>query len=169
MQSSTLLPNGSFTFNLAVFSTASLSLCIVFDSVFFFLPFIGAPKIAVGLPVATGMAALAVGESMGYTELTGFAGLASAVMCMQSIGALSSQKTARFGSVLGVGGVTLGLAATVGLMYNAGASPEVFAQMAGLLGVGGLAGFLVAGKVCVLYDVPVCVRTCVCVCVPGIC
>lgn len=84
---------------------------------------------------------------MGYTELTNFAGLASAVMCMQSIGGLSSQKTARFGNVLGIGGVVLGLAATVGLMYNAGTPPEVFAQMAGLLGVGGLIGFLVAGKV----------------------
>lgn len=104
-------------------------------------------EVKVGVPVAAALAALAAGETMGYSELSNFAGLASAVMCMQSIGGLSSQKTARFGNVLGVGGVTLGLAATVGLMYHAGVPPEVFAQMAGLMGVGGLAGFAVAGKV----------------------
>lgn len=94
-----------------------------------------------------GLASLAAGEALGYSELSNFAGLASAVMCMQSIGGLSSQSTARFGNVLGVGGVTLGLAATVGLMYHAGVQPEVFAQMAALMGVGGVAGFAVAGKV----------------------
>lgn len=66
---------------------------------------------------------------------------------LKSIGGLSSQKTARFGNVLGVGGVTLGLASTVGLMYHAGVPPEVFGQMAALMGVGGLAGYAVAGKV----------------------
>lgn len=65
----------------------------------------------------------------------------------QSIGGLSSQSAARFGNVLGVGGVALGLAATVGLMYHAGVPPEVFAQMAALMGVGGVAGYAVAGKV----------------------
>ncbi|CAN0409721.1 unnamed protein product, partial [Ectocarpus sp. 8 AP-2014] len=104
-------------------------------------------EVIVGLPVAVGLGALAVGETMGYSELSNFAGLASAVMCMQSIGGLSSQSTARFGNVLGVGGVTLGLAATVGLMYHAGVPPEVFAQMAALMGVGGVAGYAVAGKV----------------------
>ncbi|CBN75197.1 Nicotinamide nucleotide transhydrogenase [Ectocarpus siliculosus] len=104
-------------------------------------------EITIGLPVAVGLGALAAGETMGYSELSNFAGLASAVMCMQSIGGLSSQSTARFGNVLGVGGVTLGLAATVGLMYHAGVPPEVFAQMAALMGVGGVAGYAVAGKV----------------------
>eukprot|EP00752_Nemacystus_decipiens_P007624 g6814.t1 len=104
-------------------------------------------EISVGLPVATGIAALAAGEALGYSELSNFAGLASAVMCMQSIGGLSSQSTARFGNVLGVGGVALGLAATVGLMYHAGVPPEVFAQMAALMGIGGVAGYAVAGKV----------------------
>lgn len=94
---------------------------------------------------------------MGYSELSNFAGLASAVMCMQSIGGLSSQRTARFGNVLGVGGVALGLAATVAFMYHAGGGgsigglqpeqAEVFAQMVALMGVGGLAGYSVAGKV----------------------
>lgn len=104
-------------------------------------------KVTVGVPVATGLAALAAGESLGYSELSNFAGLASAVLCMQSIGGLSSQSTARFGSVLGIGGVALGLAATIGLMFHNGVSPEVFGQMAALMGLGGLAGFAVAGKV----------------------
>lgn len=69
------------------------------------------------------------------------------VAASQSIGGLSSQSTARFGNVLGVGGVALGLAATVGLMYHAGVPPEVFAQMAALMGIGGVAGYAVAGKV----------------------
>lgn len=95
-------------------------------------------QVTVGIPVATGLAALAAGEYFGYSELTSFAGLASAALCMQSIGGLSSQTTARFGSVLGIGGVALGLAATIGMMFHNGASPEVFEQMALLLGVGGL-------------------------------
>ncbi|CAN0341669.1 unnamed protein product, partial [Ectocarpus sp. 12 AP-2014] len=40
-------------------------------------------EITVGLPVAVGLGALAAGETMGYSELSNFAGLASAVMCMQ--------------------------------------------------------------------------------------
>lgn len=75
---------------------------------------------------------------------------------VQSIGGLSSQSTARFGNVLGVGGVALGLAATVGLMYHAGVPPEVFAQMAGLMGVGGVAGYAVAGKVHIYVVLSVC-------------
>ena len=66
---------------------------------------------------------------------------------MQSIGDRTWQSTARFGSVVGVGGAALGLAATVGLMFDAGVSPGVFAQMAARMGVGGVAGYAVAGKV----------------------
>ncbi|CAM9675675.1 unnamed protein product, partial [Phaeothamnion confervicola] len=80
-------------------------------------------------------------------QLPRLTGLTAALACMGSIGGLSSQKTARRGSVLGVAGIGLGLAATAGGMASAGAEPAVFAQAAGLLGVGGAAGLAVASRV----------------------
>ncbi|CAN0451669.1 unnamed protein product, partial [Discosporangium mesarthrocarpum] len=35
------------------------------------------------LPVGIGLAAMGIGQALGFTELSSFAGLASAVLCMQ--------------------------------------------------------------------------------------
>ena len=51
-------------------------------------------------------------------------GIASALCCITAIANLASQKTARAGNAIGVAGVGLGLASTMGDMTLAGAGVE---------------------------------------------
>ena len=73
------------------------------------------------------------------------AGLASALCCVGAIGGLSSQKTARAGNALGVIGVSVGVAATLGAMASS-LSAALLTQMGAVLAVGGTVGLAVAQR-----------------------
>ena len=81
------------------------------------------------------------------------AGLASALCCIGAIGGLSSQKTARAGNALGVIGVSLGIAATLGALVSKGISSALATQMGAVLAVGGALGLAVAQR-CAITDLP---------------
>lgn len=68
------------------------------------------------LPAAALLTSLAVGQALGVQEVTSMAYLASAGLCIGSIGCLSNQSTARTGNALGLIGVGTGIAATLGGM-----------------------------------------------------
>jgi len=84
------------------------------------------------IPGALMLAGYALLVAKGAVHASALVALASGVLCIGCIGALGKQVTARLGNVLGLTGVTFGLAATVGGMCASGAT------RAGLLGVGGL-------------------------------
>lgn len=83
------------------------------------------------LPAAALLASLAAGQAMGVQEVTSMAYLASAGLCIGSIGCLSNQSTARTGNALGLIGVGTGIAATLGGM-TAG-DTAVLGQVLGML------------------------------------
>lgn len=80
----------------------------------------------------------------GLSEVNQIAYLASSLCCVAALAGLSSQKTARLGNTLGILGVTGGIAATLGIIAP---SAEVLAQMAGVAGIGGLLGTIIAKKI----------------------
>lgn len=64
-----------------------------------------------------------------------------------AVAGLADQKSARTGNILGIAGVSFGLAATAADMSLAGATPAAFQQV-GLLGsLGGAVGVALASKV----------------------
>ena len=69
------------------------------------------------------------------------------IFLYSSVAALADQKSARTGNVLGIAGVSFGLAATTADMSLAGAAPAAFEQVGLLAGVGGTVGAAVASKV----------------------
>jgi NAD(P) transhydrogenase len=91
-----------------------------------------------------------LGSASGFEGIPQVAGAGSSVACIAAIGGLASQKTARLGNTLGIAGVSVAVAATLGTMWihdpNANTLVD-FAQIAGLSAVGGLAGSYVASKV----------------------
>ena len=66
---------------------------------------------------------------------------------LTTVAALADQKSARTGNILGIAGVTFGLAATAADMSLVGAAPAAFGQVGLLGGVGGALGAAVASKV----------------------
>ena len=86
----------------------------------------------------------------GVSNLHQMAYLASAICCISSIGGLSTQKSARLGNAIGMVGVSTGIMATLDAMRF---SPEVLAQVGGLMGVGGLIGAVIAKRIAV-SDLP---------------
>lgn len=80
----------------------------------------------------------------GLTEVNQIAYLAASLCCVGALAGLSSQKTARVGNTLGIIGVTGGIAATLGIIAP---STEVLCQMAGVAGIGGLLGTIIAKKI----------------------
>lgn len=66
---------------------------------------------------------------------------------MHTVAGLADQKTARTGNILGIAGVTFGLAATIADMSLAGASSMAFEQVGLLGGIGGAVGVALASKV----------------------
>lgn len=104
-----------------------------------------------GLPIVAAAAAIAASVQTGFTEVPSIAGAGSAVACIAGIGSLSNQKTARFGNVLGIGGIAVGIAATIGKIAidqsDMSSSLQEIVQIAGLLGLGGYAGLTIASKV----------------------
>ncbi|CAM9664634.1 unnamed protein product, partial [Chrysoparadoxa australica] len=96
------------------------------------------------IPAATFIGGYALANGLEYPEMNSIASLAAGCCCIGGIGGLSSQSTARLGNVLGMSGVSFGLAATIGTI---GPGLPQLAQMAGLMGVGGAVGYQVAKKV----------------------
>jgi NAD(P) transhydrogenase len=86
----------------------------------------------------------------GYSNLTQMAYLASSVFCVLSLGGLSSQTTARVGNAMGMMGVSIGLAATLGALT---ATPAVYGQIALTAAAGGAIGTYIARKVAIT-DLP---------------
>ncbi|KYQ89126.1 NAD(P)+ transhydrogenase [Tieghemostelium lacteum] len=70
--------------------------------------------------------------------------LVSSVMCILSISGLASPKTARLGNVLGMGGVGIGLLATIASIAP---SPGLLAQIGALGAAGGAIGFYFSKRV----------------------
>ncbi|XP_025089360.1 NAD(P) transhydrogenase, mitochondrial-like [Pomacea canaliculata] len=78
-----------------------------------------------------------------YPDIHQMAYLAASLCCVGALTGLSSQKTCRIGNFLGIIGVTSGIAATLGLLKP---SPELFAQMATCMGLGGTIGTVMAKR-----------------------
>jgi NAD(P) transhydrogenase len=111
------------------------------------------PKDYFGLYAIPGgllMAGVAGAGVTGQADLgimAGVAAVASAICCISGIAGLANQESARTGNVLGMGGVSFGLAATLADMSTAGASVAAFEQVGLLGGIGSSIGAVVASKV----------------------
>lgn len=79
----------------------------------------------------------------GYPDIHQMTYLAAGLCCVGALTGLSSQQTSRVGNVLGMIGVSSGVAATLGLLKP---SPELFTQMAVTMGSGGLIGSVLAKR-----------------------
>lgn len=102
------------------------------------------------LPISVAVGGVVVGSHLGLAEVPTLAGSGGALACIAAIGALSSQRTARLGNTLGIVGVVVASAATMGSEFIAngeGAIAEEFAQMAVLAGGGGAVGTYLSAKV----------------------
>jgi len=97
-----------------------------------------------GVPALGSIGAYAYGVASGYPDVTNLSYLAASLCCVGALGGLSSQPTARLGNALGMIGVSLGLAATLGQLKI---SPDVAIQMAATMGSGGLLGAIIAKKI----------------------
>ena len=98
-----------------------------------------------GYPAAATFGLYGIGTMSGkFPELDAAAATLSGLLCIGGIGGLASQSTARLGAVSGQAGVALGVASTFGHL-----SPSVGSAtaIAGLMGVGGVAGNMIAKKV----------------------
>ena len=103
-----------------------------------------------GLPVAiilAGMGAAAFGHVGDLGLMSGSVAIASSILCISAIACLANQKTARTGNVLGITGVSLGLAATAADMELVGASATAFEQVGAMGGVGATIGAVLASGV----------------------
>jgi len=80
-------------------------------------------------------------------NVSGTVSVAAAICCIAAIAGLADQKTARTGNVLGIAGVSFGLASTLADMSILGAGGAGFQQVALLGGVGATAGAAVASRV----------------------
>ena len=98
-----------------------------------------------GYPAAATMGLYGIGSMSGkFPEIDAAAATLSGLLCIGGIGGLASQTTARLGAVSGQAGVALGVASTFGHL-----SPSIGSAtaIAGLMGVGGVAGNMIAKKV----------------------
>eukprot|EP00545_Synedropsis_sp_CCMP1620_P013199 CAMPEP_0119004496 /NCGR_PEP_ID=MMETSP1176-20130426/1171_1 /TAXON_ID=265551 /ORGANISM="Synedropsis recta cf, Strain CCMP1620" /LENGTH=1177 /DNA_ID=CAMNT_0006956203 /DNA_START=406 /DNA_END=3939 /DNA_ORIENTATION=- len=87
------------------------------------------------------------GSDANLGTVSGSAGIASSICCIAAIAGLANQKTARTGNVLGMAGVTFGLAATAADMSLEGASVAAFEQAGLLGGLGTAVGAVLASGV----------------------
>jgi NAD(P) transhydrogenase len=100
------------------------------------------------LPASFLIAGLGASYFSGDMEtVSGSVAIASAVCCIAAIAGLADQKTARTGNILGIAGVTFGLAATTAEMSAAGAGASAFEQVGLLGGIGSVIGASVASVV----------------------
>ncbi|XP_033105685.1 NAD(P) transhydrogenase, mitochondrial-like [Anneissia japonica] len=101
------------------------------------------------VPGLAAMGAYAAGHLSGYdVQQMGY--LAASLCCVGALQGLASQKTSRLGNALGIMGVSTGMVAT---LMSLKASPELYTQMAGMIGVGGLIGSIIAKRVAIT-DLP---------------
>jgi len=98
-----------------------------------------------GIPAAALVTGYGLTKGMGYKEMDTIMGMAGSLCCIGGIGGLASQETARLGLISAMSGVSFGMAATLGSMTFD--SPGVYAQVAGSIGAGGVAGYYIADKV----------------------
>lgn len=74
-----------------------------------------------------------IAQHGGYPDIHQMTYLAASLCCVGALTGLSSQKTSRIGNILGMIGVSSGLAATLGIIKP---SAELFTQMAACMGSG---------------------------------
>lgn len=97
-----------------------------------------------GIPALASVGAYGYGVTQGYSDVQNLAYLAASLCCVGALGGLSSQPTARLGNALGMIGVSLGLAATLGHLKI---TPELAVQMGATMGLGGLLGSVIAKRI----------------------
>jgi len=98
-----------------------------------------------GIPAAGTFAFYGAGSMSGHVpEIDSAAATLSGLLCIGGIGGLSSQSTARLGAASGQAGVALGVASTIGHLHPDLATT---AKIAGLMGVGGIAGKYIGDRV----------------------
>lgn len=95
----------------------------------------------------SGLAGTAFVHGTGLAVMAGTTAIAAALCCIAGIAALANQDTARTGNVLGMAGVTFGLAATAADMATAEASAAAFQQVGLLAATGGIVGSSIASRV----------------------
>jgi len=96
------------------------------------------------IPVVGTLGAYGVAGMAGLGDLAPVVSLASGLCCIGGIAGLADQQTARLGNTLGQSGVALGMGVTLGAMHP---DPGTALQVAGLLGAGGGAGYMIANRV----------------------
>lgn len=98
-----------------------------------------------GIPAATTLGLYTIGSATGkFPELDASVSTLSGLLCIGGIGGLASQSTARLGAVSGQAGVALGVASTFGHLHP---NFSTAAAIAGMMGVGGVAGQTIAKRV----------------------
>lgn len=101
-------------------------------------------KYLMGIPISTFLASYGWAVTQGYPEVHKMAYLASSLCCIGALAGLSAQPTARLGNMLGIIGVSSGIAATLGLVQP---SQEVLTQMIGVALAGGGLGTVIAKRI----------------------
>lgn len=91
-----------------------------------------------------GTYALLTATGAGSPGLTAAVALASGLGCIGGISAMADQHTSRLANFLAMGGVSMGLTAT---LFAMNATPAVYAQCALMAAVGGLAGQQIAARI----------------------
>jgi NAD(P) transhydrogenase len=98
-----------------------------------------------GIPAATTTGIYSIGTMTGkFPEIDSAAATLSGLLCIGGIAGLASQQTARLGAVSGQAGVALGVLSTLGHLHP---KFTTTAAIAGLMGIGGIAGQQIAKRV----------------------
>ncbi|KAK6168199.1 hypothetical protein SNE40_022075 [Patella caerulea] len=98
-----------------------------------------------GLPAALFLGGYGyLGNTGNYPDIHQMVYLAAGLSCVGALTGLSSQKTARIGNVLGMIGVTSGIAATLGIIKP---NLDTLVQMSSCMGLGGLIGAVAAKRI----------------------
>ncbi|CAM4799862.1 unnamed protein product [Rotaria magnacalcarata] len=102
------------------------------------------------IPGAGSVAFYGWASQQGYHDINHLAYLAASLCCVGALGGLSNQKTARLGNSLGMIGVSLGLAATLGAIHL---DMPLVTQIGTTMATGGLLGAIVARRIAIT-DLP---------------
>jgi H+-translocating NAD(P) transhydrogenase len=102
------------------------------------------------IPGASSIGLYAWANQQGYHDINDLAYLAASLCCVGALGGLSNQTTARLGNSLGIIGVSLGLAATLGAIKL---DTPLITQIGATMGTGALLGALVARRIAIT-DLP---------------
>ncbi|CAF2756626.1 unnamed protein product [Rotaria sp. Silwood2] len=102
------------------------------------------------IPGATSIGVYAWASQQDYHDINHLAYLAASLCCVGALGGLSNQKTARLGNSLGMVGVSLGLAATLGAIHL---DMPLITQIGTIMTTGVSLGALVARRIAIT-DLP---------------